>query len=233
VKTSRTGRSLIGLLGMALTLAVSAADSPSFEEPLFDWKRILEDPLEAKVLKSSEAEGIVVEQIEYASQVKDGNTERVGGILAYPKGGTKLPAVFWSQPGMYDAGEHFPKVFAKKGYICLNITLPHAWRNSFAPFDVKNPKMGNLTRLAIDQLRAITYLAQRPETDPDRIGIGGSSYGGFFATLIAARIPGSRRASASSGQGTRSSAPTCRSSTGWRIPTRRRCGSARSIPAGG
>lgn len=180
---------VLGVLSCLLTGPAGAAETLPFEEPLFDWKHILNDPLDAKVLKSTEAEGLVVEEIEYTSQVKDGKPERIFGILAYPKGGKNLPAVFWGQPGMYDAGDYFPKVFARKGYICFNITAPHSIRNSFGTFDAKEPRNANLTRLAIDHLRAITYLAQRPETDKARMGVGGSSYGGFFATLIAGADP--------------------------------------------
>src|SRR5436190_1717180 len=57
------------------------------------------------------------------------------------------------------------------------------------PLDAKDPKNANLTRLAVDQMRGITYLTTRAEVDKDRIGVGGSSYGGFFATLIAGADP--------------------------------------------
>ncbi|NQU10981.1 dienelactone hydrolase family protein [bacterium] len=166
------------------------ADQAAFPaDPLFDWPAILNDPLDAKILKSEEADGIVREEFEYTSQVKDGQPERVFGILCYPKGGTNLPAMFWSQSGMYDANDYFPKIFAKKGYFCLNVTLPHNLRNSFAVFDTQNPRQANLTRLAVDQLRAITYMTTRSEVDKDRIGVGGSSYGGFYATFLAGVDP--------------------------------------------
>ncbi len=46
-----------------------------------------------------------------------------------------------------------------------------------------------MTHYAIAQMRAITYLSTIPQVDPDKIGIGGSSYGGFFSTLIAGADP--------------------------------------------
>lgn len=168
---------------------VRAAETNWPADPLFDWPAIMTEPLDARVLKTTESDGIVIEEFDYASQVVSGAVERIFGILAYPRGGTNLPAVFWSQSGMYQANEYFPKVFARKGYFCLNITLPTGRRNAFAPFDVRNPKEANLTRLAVDQLRAITYMTQRPEVDRERMGIGGSSYGGFFATLMAGADP--------------------------------------------
>jgi dienelactone hydrolase len=33
-------------------------------------------------------------------------------------------------------------------------------------------------------LKAVSYLESRPEVDKDRIGMGGSSWGGFFTTLM-------------------------------------------------
>ena len=185
---TRAIRSLVIALAFVACLTADAhAESPP--DPLFDFKAIASDPLDAKVLKSSEKDGIVTEEFEFTSFVRDGKPDRVFGILAYPMGAKKLPAVFWSQSGMAPAGPYFPVVFAKKGYFCANVTLPHERRNSFAVFDTANPKQANLTLLALDQFRAITYMTQRPEVDPDRMMVCGSSYGGFFATLIAGADP--------------------------------------------
>lgn len=180
-------------LRLAALLAAILAALPALHagpvDPLFDFDAIANEPLDAVTLSTTESDGIVIERFEFTSATRTGAPDRVSGILAYPKGAARLPAVFWSQAGMSAANDYFPKVFAKKGYACLNITLPHPIRNSQAPFDTRNPREANLTRLAIDQMRAITYLASRPEADPDRIGIGGSSYGGFFASLIAGADP--------------------------------------------
>jgi dienelactone hydrolase len=174
--------------------SAAAAEYP--DDPLFDFKQIIEEPLDAKVLApvagdtvAGEKDGIVVERVEYTSMVRDGQPDRVEGIISYPKGGRNLPAIFWSQGGMAAASDVFPRIFAGKGYVCLNITLNHKLRHAFGRFDTGDPKNANLTRLTIDQLRGITYLAQRPEVDKDRIGVGGASYGGFFSTLIAGADP--------------------------------------------
>lgn len=185
---TRSIYSLILAIAIVFSLARIARAEPA-TDPIFDFKAIESEPLDAKVLKTTEKDGVVVEEFEYTSFVRDGKPDRVFGILAYPKGAKKVPAVFWSQSGMYDASPYFPTVFAKKGYFCANVTLPHARRNSQAVFDVANPKQGNLTILALDQLRCITYMTQRPEVDADRMIAAGSSYGGFFATLIAGADP--------------------------------------------
>lgn len=76
-----------------------------------------------------------------------------------------------------------------KANVCLSVTLNHTLRNAFGRFDAGDPKNANLTGLAIDQMHGIVYLSQRPELDSDRIGVGGASYGGFFATLIDGAAP--------------------------------------------
>jgi len=164
-------------------------ESPQ-EEPLFDMPAIINDPVDAKVLSTEEVNGIVYQNIEYTSRVVDGTPERIQGIYAFPKGGTKLPAVFWSMGGMAAASRSFPGLLAGEGYACLAVTLPHKLRNSFRiPFDTKNPQSANLTLLARDQLRGITVLSQRPEVDSNRLAVAGASYGGVFATLIAGVDP--------------------------------------------
>lgn len=178
-------------------------------DPIFNFKAICNDPLDAKMLKSREwtpaanpndpleskvypastVKTVVIEEIEYTAEILSGKPVRIFGILAYPKGGTNLPAIYWSQGGMYAAGPYWPQVWAAKGYFCLNVTLPHDVYNSFDRFATENPADGNLTHLAVVQMRGITYLTQRREVDAQRIGIGGSSYGGFFATLISGADP--------------------------------------------
>lgn len=159
------------------------------ERPLFDMEAITGEPLDGKVLESSKEDGIVLEKIEFTSRLVDGKPERVQGVFAYPEGGKNLPAIFWSMGGMAPANKFFPSIYAKKGYACLAITLPHKIRASRARFDADHPEKGNFTLLARDQLRGITYLSQRPEVNADKMGVGGASYGGVFATLLAGIDP--------------------------------------------
>ena len=180
-------KSFLTAVGWFLMTCLSTAAVAG--DPVFDFDRIMGDPLEAKVLTTRQEEGVVLQEFEYTVGQWKGQSVRVYGILGYPEEGTNLPAIFWSQSGMYPATEYFPKVFAKKGYFCLNITLPHDVYDSFARFTTEDPKGGNITGLAIAQMRGITYMSQRPEVDPQRIGVSGSSYGGFFSSLIAGADP--------------------------------------------
>jgi dienelactone hydrolase len=177
---------LSGALSTPLLASPDAKTLPT--DQLFDWGMITNTPLEAITLLSRDEDSLTIETIEYTYCYRNGKPIRISGILAYPKGGIRLPAVFWSQSGLQNADEYFPKLFARKGYFCLNINLlqdPSLHKS----FDAKHPREANFTQLAVQQLRAITYLWQRPEVDKERIGIGGASYGGFFATLLAGADP--------------------------------------------
>jgi len=176
-------------LGLVLAAAPLAAAEPP-ADPLFDLPAIMNDPVDAKTLASETVDGVIFETIEFTSRVVDGQPERVLGILALPVGAQRVPGVFWSMGGMAPAGREFPGRLARRGYACLAITLPHKIRNSHrVPFDTAHPEKANLTLLARDQLRGVTVLSQRPEVDPDRLGVAGASYGGFFASMLAGIDP--------------------------------------------
>ena len=168
---------------LLFTLAVRGAD-------VYDLDAIRTRPLDAKVLKTSEADGLVTEQIEFTSDTDPaGQPIRTPGLVVYPKGGTKLPGILWCQGGMADAGDYFPKILARKGGLGLSITLAKDTWKAFGPFDAAHPADANLVRLTVAHLRAVTYLAQRAEVDATRLGVGGSSYGGVYATLVAGIDP--------------------------------------------
>ena len=164
-------------------------------DPLFDFDAIinepvayeLSEPVTYEVNEPGTGRRIVYETFTFTTRVTNGAPERLGGVYAYPEGGHNLPAVFWCQGGMAPAARGgFPRIFAAKGYACMVITLPVKLRDGYhGVFDADDPRHANLTLLARDQLRGVTVLSQRPQVDPHRMGVGGASYGGVFATLIA------------------------------------------------
>lgn len=172
-----------------LGLFGSAARAQDVVDPVFNFEQIYHHPLDVKLMKTSEEKGLVVEELEYTAEMYMGKPVRIFAVLAYPKGGKNLPAIYWSQGGMYEAGTSWPLTWAVKGYMCINVTLPHDVYDSFVRFTTERPEDGNLAHLATAQMRGITLLAQRPEVDATRIGVGGSSYGGFFSSLIAGADP--------------------------------------------
>jgi hypothetical protein len=160
------------------------ADKP-VNDPVFDIGWIETAPLDAETTKREVKDGIVIEHVSFVGDREvDGKPIRLVGILAYPEGGKDLPAIMWGQGGMAPAGAYFPEVFAKKGYASLSITLPMDHWTPWGPFNVEQPANANLVRYAACHMRGVTYLANRPEVNADKIGMGGSSYGGVYATLV-------------------------------------------------
>lgn len=173
---------------MAVVTMMGFAQSV-FIEPVFNMEAIINEPLDSKIIRTTKKENIVIQEVEFTSEIYQGKPVRIYGIIAFEEKTEKMPAIFWSQAGMAPANTGMPEFFAKKGYVCMCITLPHSLWNPNLAFNTKDVMDANLTHYAMAQMRAITYLSNRPEVDPERIGIGGSSYGGFFATLIAGADP--------------------------------------------
>ncbi|MCM8817173.1 MAG: hypothetical protein NC913_06665 [Candidatus Omnitrophica bacterium] len=162
---------------------------PDFVDPIFNMDSIINEPLDAKIISEKKKENIVIQEVEFTSEQYQGKLVRIYGIVAFPEGAKNLPAIFWSQGGMAPANTGMPELFAKRGYVCMCVTLPHSTWNPWIAFNTKNPEDANMTHFAIAQMRAITYLSSIQEVDPEKIGVGGSSYGGFFSTLIAGADP--------------------------------------------
>lgn len=121
----------------------------------------------------------------------------------------KHPAVLVPVGHATDGKSHYQALcqhLVQRGYVVISWDPPgQGERSQF--WDAKNHKsrynlicaehavMGNLAYLAgtslarweiWDGMRAVDYLLTRPEVDPERINITGTSGGGFQATLIAA-----------------------------------------------
>ena len=190
---SSTSRWILPVLLLTVLLAstkVSLAEEQPFEEPLFDLHAIQNDPLHLKVLSEDIADGLIIRKIEFAGGPSTTDApQRVQGLLVLPEHGEDLPALLWCMGGMARAHAAFPSIYARKGYACIVITLPHGDRNSFSTWDAASPESANLTRFGHMQMRAITVLCHEPRVDVARIGVAGASYGGFFSTLVAGADP--------------------------------------------
>ena len=170
-------------------------------------------PLHARVTGSIAMEGFHIEKLLFESLPG----VYVSALLYVPdersgSGGTKRPAILVPAGHAPDGKGHYQALcqrLVQRGYVVL------AWdpigqgeRSQF--WDVKTGKsrynlicaehavLGNLAYLAgtnlagweiWDGLRAFDYLLTRPEVDPDRINITGTSGGGFQAMHIAALEP--------------------------------------------
>src|SRR5262249_50394428 len=95
-------------------------------DPVFDVKALLAPPLKAKTLKTTEKDGVVLEEVQFHSHTDGTKSVDIFGYFAYPKGAKKLPAFVWNQGGLYQATTHFPELGAKRGYavLCIDFPLP-------------------------------------------------------------------------------------------------------------
>ncbi len=158
-------------------------------DPVFDLAAILAPPLEARVLAKAEKGGVVSEEVLYRSEMDGPKRVDVFAYFSYPKGGKSLPAVVWAMPGLAPANTWWPEFFAKRGYAALCVEYPMKGYRGTGQYEVSmdmgtDPRAAGICHAAVAFLRGVSYLQTRPEVDRERIGIAGSSWGGFFATLM-------------------------------------------------
>ena len=78
-------------------------------------------PLATEVLKAWEQDGVVCRIVRYKVGVFKGAPSRVAGFYAFPKGGTKLPALLEIHGGGQSASLNSVVTYAKRGYASLSI----------------------------------------------------------------------------------------------------------------
>ena len=177
---------ILGIIAICLTTWARGAGDPVFP----DVKALSSTPLNARVLKTTEKDGIVIEEVLYHSEMDGTNSVDIFGFFGYPKGGKHLPAFVWNQSSMAPANTYFVELGAKRGYAVICIDFPlHGYRSTggypLAGLVVgDDPPKAPLAHCAVALLKAVTYLESRPEVDKDRIGMAGSSWGGFMTTLM-------------------------------------------------
>jgi cephalosporin-C deacetylase len=159
-------------------------------------------PLEAEIIPDPlrTSEDIEAYQVFYRSL----DDVRVAAWYCRPaRRAERTPAVMLL-PG-YQMDPPIPKEWARKGYIALSLA-PRGKLRSMRQF---NPGYPNLLTYNIvdrhtyayrgfyvDTWRGIDFLLSRPEVDPTRIGVTGSSQGGGLTITTAAMRPEVRAASA-------------------------------------
>jgi cephalosporin-C deacetylase-like acetyl esterase len=106
------------------------------------------------------------------------------GWLFIPEASGPRPAITMAHgyAGVRDHGlERFARVFAEDGFV----VLLHDHRG-FGVSDGEPRRDVDPWRQIADWRRAISYLENRPEVDPKRIGLWGSSYAGGHAIVLGA-----------------------------------------------
>jgi dienelactone hydrolase len=142
-------------------------------------------------------DNVRVEEVYYLSRPYLGKPSKIFGYLCYPaKSDEKLPAILLVHGGGGSAHLGRTAEWAKRGYVVLSIDLPgkgeqRASSRSTGPdMDVPvllrtnpDPSLNYLVHAVAATRNAITYLTQREEVDPERMGMVGLSWGGVITLL--------------------------------------------------
>jgi len=199
---------VIRIFAIASILSAAGIAPAGDTDPVFDLKAILAPPLNARTTKTSEKDGIVTEEVMFHA-TKDGDKSvDIFALFAYPKGGRKLPAFVWNQGGLGQASTYWTDFGARRGYAVLCIDFPMPGYRSTGGYPIvsglelgKDPRKAPIYFGAVALLRAVSYLETRPEVDRERIGMAGSSWGGFYTTLMAGIDPRLKAATSMFGTG--------------------------------
>ena len=176
------------IVALVVTL-LAALPAGAQSDPVFDLKTLLAPPLEAKVLARADKGDLTTEEVQYRSEQDGPKAVDVFAYFSYPKTRGPLPAVAWAMPGLGRANTWWPEFFAKCGYAALCVEYPMKGYRGTGQYDLgmdmgPDPRATGIYHAAVAFLRGVSYLESRPEVDRRRIGIAGSSWGGFFTTLM-------------------------------------------------
>ena len=204
---NRFSRLLIGLLlgwGSAVVPLLPAAEA----DPVFDLSKILAPPLQARTTKTEEKDGIVNEEVMFHSEMDGEKSVDIFAYFSHPKGQRGLPAFIWNQGGLGRASSYWTILGAKRGYAALCIDFPLPGYRSTGGYPIvsgletaADPRRAPIYHGAVALLRAVSYLESRAEVDRNRIGMCGSSWGGFYTTLMTGVDPRLKVGSAMFGTG--------------------------------
>ncbi|MDE0735993.1 MAG: acetylxylan esterase, partial [Pirellulaceae bacterium] len=188
------------------------------------------EPLEIKLVREWQEEGLVLRYVTYHVGTFKGKPARVAAFYAFPRGARKLPGLVHLHGGGQRAFLHEVKYYAQRGYACLSINwggremedakagdantdwgavdptqknVPGYANLKPGPLyldPVESPRNNNWYLLTLASRRGLTFLEQQPEVDPRKLGVYGHSMGGNL-TLYVAGTDKRVKASAPSGGG--------------------------------
>jgi dienelactone hydrolase len=202
------------LLAIALA-SIIEAQVPRTAEPLWSDFDPRKDPLDVQVVREWEQDGIVYRYVTFQIGTFKGKTARMAAFYAFPKGGTKLPALLHIHGGGQRAFLHEVNFYAKRGYACLTVNWGGREMENAKPGDpntdwgavdptqknvpgylnlqpgklylddVESPRNNNWYLLTLGCRRGLTFLEQQAEVDLDKLGVYGHSMGGNLTVFVA------------------------------------------------
>ncbi len=207
------------LIGIACLLpTVIAADepkAPATVKELFADFDPRKDPLDAKVVREWEKDGIVYRYVTYHIGTFKEEPARMAAFFAFPKEAKQVPGLLHVHGGGQRAFLHEVEFYAKRGYACLSINWGGREMEDAKPGDAntdwgvvdptqqnvpgyfnlkpgdkyldpfESPRNNNWYLLTLGARRSLTFLEQQPEVDADRLGVYGHSMGGNLTIYVA------------------------------------------------
>ncbi|MFO0806121.1 MAG: acetylxylan esterase [Gemmataceae bacterium] len=172
------------------------------------------EALDAKVVRELEKDGVVYRYVTFHVGTFMGKPARMAAFVGFPKGAEKLPGLLHLHGGGQRAFLHEVEFYAKRGYACLSINwggremeakgadpntdwgaVDPTQKNVPGYFNLKpgeryldpldSPRNNNWYLLTLGARRALTFLEQQPEVDPDKLGVYGHSMGGSLTVYVA------------------------------------------------
>ncbi|PHX95438.1 MAG: dienelactone hydrolase, partial [Pedosphaera sp.] len=121
-----TRRHFLHTTGAALALPLlespaRAADVPQTLAELWAGFEPRKDPLEIEVLKEWEQGSVVCRLIRYQVGIFKGAPAKVAAFYAFPKSGTKLPAILEMHGGGQSASLNSVVTYAQRGYAGISL----------------------------------------------------------------------------------------------------------------
>ena len=205
---------LISVLAISATLAAEEKVPTTFAALWADVDPTAE-PLEIKIVRQWQEEGLVLRYVTYHVGTFKGKPARVAAFYAFPRGAHKLPGLVHLHGGGQRAFLREVKYYAQRGYACLSINWggremenaragdPNTDWGAVDPTQknvagysnlkpgplyldpVESPRNNNWYLLTLASRRGLTFLEQQPEVDARKLGVYGHSMGGNLTLYVA------------------------------------------------
>lgn len=173
------------------------------------------EPLEAKVVREWERDGIVFRYATFHIGTFRGKPARMAAFFGFPKGAKRLPGLLHLHGGGQRAFLKEVEFYARRGYACLSINwggremedaekgdpntdwgvVDPTQQNVPGYFNLRpgaryldpfeSPRNNNWYLLTLGARRGLTFLERQPEVDPARLGVYGHSMGGNLTVYVA------------------------------------------------
>ena len=200
---------------LPLPLVAAEPKSPATVAELFADFDPRKDPLDTKLVREWETDGIVTRTVTFHVGTFKGTPARLAAFYAFPKGAKQAAALLNLHGGGQRAALHEADFYARRGYACLSVNwggremegakdgdpntdwgaVDPTQKNvpgyfSLAPGDkaidpFDSPRNNNWYLLTLGARRGLTFLEQQPEVDPDKLGVYGHSMGGSLTVYVA------------------------------------------------